>query len=92
MVKKVNADQNLRELAAKVQRSGDQFVIEEAGEEIAALVPISILRAYQESQDARERFFATIDDIQNRNRGTKSEEVERDVAEAVRAVRKKTSR
>lgn len=91
MVRKATADENLRELATKVRRSGDQYVIEDGGEEIAAVVPISYVREREkEREEARERFFASVDRIRERNEGVDPEQVERDVAEAMRARRKKS--
>ncbi len=89
MVKKATADQNLRELASEVQTSGDQYVIEDDGEEIAAVVPISYLKDREkEREEARRRFFAILDKSWERNKDVDPEQVERDVAEAVKAVRK----
>lgn len=88
MVKKATADENLRELASKVRRSGDQYVIEDAGEELAAVVPISYLKDREkERAEARKRFFAILEKSWERNKGVDPEQVERDVAEAVQAVR-----
>lgn len=91
MVKKVKSNANLREVATKVRTSGDQYVIEDAGEEIAVVVPIAYLKEREsEREEARKRFFATIDTIRERNKGVDPEQVERDVAEAVKAVREES--
>lgn len=92
MVKKVRADANLRELAERVRDQGDRYLIEEeggSGEEMAAVVPVWILKNYER---ARDEFFALIREAQQRNKNVDPEEVERLVTEAVRAVRAQRSR
>ena len=87
MVKKVTAmkaRQSFGQVLEEVYYKGDQFVIERAGRPMAAVVPVWFVNEYQES---RKRLFGTIDRIQKRNKGVRPETVERDAAEAVRAVR-----
>ncbi len=87
MVKKVTAlkaRQNLGELLEEVYHKGDQFIIERAGHPMAAVVPLSQLESREKR---RRRFFETIDEIRKRNAGVRPEIIEREVAEAVRAVR-----
>jgi len=92
VAKKVNAlkaRQNLGHLLEDVYRKGSRYVIQRAGQPMAAVVPLWFLKEYEER---RRRLFATIRRIHKRNKATRPEVVERDVAEAVRAVRKKASR
>jgi prevent-host-death family protein len=92
MVKKVNAlkaRKNLGQLLEEVYYKGDQYVIERAGRPMAAVVPVWQL---EERQKRRERFFATVDEIRQKNKGVKPEVIEREVAEAVKAVRSRTAR
>ncbi len=92
MVKKINAlkaRQNLGQLLEEVYYKGDQFIVERAGRPMAAVVPVWQL---EEQSKRRERFFATVDEIRQKNRGVKSAVVEREVGEAVKAVRAKAGR
>jgi len=92
MVKKINAlkaRKNLGELLEEVYYKGDQYVIERAGKPMAAVVPLWQL---EEWQKRRARFFETVEEVQQQNHKVKSEVIEREVAEAVRAVRTKPAR
>ena len=92
MVKKVNAlkaRQNLGQLLEEVYYKGDQFIVERAGRPMAAVVPVWQL---EEQGKRRERFFATVDEVRQKNKGVKPEVIEREVGEAVKAVRGKTGR
>ncbi len=92
MVKKMNAlkaRKNLGQLLEEVYYKGDQYVIERAGRPMAAVVPVWQL---QERQKRRERFFGMIEEVWQRNKKVKPEVIEREVGEAVRAVRAKASR
>lgn len=91
MVKKVNAlkaRKNLGQLLEEVYYKGDQYVIERAGRPMAAVVPVWQL---EERQKRRERFFATVDEIRQKNKRVKPEVIEREIAEAVKAVRSRTA-
>lgn len=92
MTKTVNAlkaRKNLGQLLEEVYYKGDQYVIERAGRPMAAVVPVWQL---EERQKRRERLFAMIEAAQKRNRGVKAEIIEREVQEAIRAVRAKARR
>lgn len=92
MTKTVNAlkaRKNLGRLLEEVYYKGDQYVIERAGRPMAAVVPVWQL---EERQKRRERLFAMIEEVQKRNRGVKAEIIEREVQEAIRAVRAKVRR
>ncbi len=92
MLKKVNAlkaRQNLGQILEEVYYQGDQFVIERAGKPMAAVVPLWQL---EEWQQRREQFFAAVEDVQQRNHKVKPETIEKEVREAIRAVRTKASR
>ena len=91
MVKKVNAlkaRQRLGQLLEEVYYMGDQYIIERAGNPMAAVVPIWQLAAFQKR---RERFFHMVRDVQSRTKGVKPEMIEREVEDAVRAVRKRVA-
>ena len=92
MVKKVNAlkaRQNLGKLLEEMYYQGDQFIIERAGKAMAAVVPLWQL---EEWQKRRERLFAAVEDVQQLNQKVKPDMIERDVQDALRAVRTTTRR
>jgi prevent-host-death family protein len=92
MIKKltaIKARQNLGEVLEEVYYNGDQFIIERAGKPMAALVPIWQVQARKKHQ---ERVFGMLDKLWKSRSAPKSAAVEREVAEAVRAVRSKSVR
>ena len=92
VVKKVNAlkaRQNLGKLLEEVYYQGDQFIIERAGKAMAAVVPLWQL---EEWQQRRERLFAAVEDVHQLNQKVKPDMIERDVQDALRAVRTTTRR
>ena len=92
MVKTVNAlkaRKNLGQLLEEVYYQGDKYVIERAGRPMAAVVPIWQL---EEWQKLRARFFGMVAEVQQRNKGVKSEVIEGEVQAAVQAVRAKPAR
>jgi prevent-host-death family protein len=87
LVKKVNAlkaRQNFGQLLEEVYYKDDQFVIERAGKPMAAVIPLWQLEAWQKR---RERFFATVADVHQRTQKVKPDMIERDVEDALHAVR-----
>lgn len=92
MAKKINAlkaRQNLGQLLEQVYYKGDQYVIERAGRPMAAVVPVWQL---EEWRKRRERLFRQIAGVWERTKRVKPAVIEREVAEAVRAVRARTGR
>src|SRR3989338_7234129 len=92
MTKKVNAlkaRKNLGQLLEEVFYKGDQYVIERAGRPMAAVVPVWQLEEWQKRRD---RFFGMVEGLRRKNKAVKPEGIEREVKEAVRAVRAKTTR
>ena len=92
MVRTVNAlkvRKNLGQLLEEVYYKGDQYVIERAGRAMAAVVPVWQLKEWQER---RARFFSLVDELRSKGKKRKPSAVERDVADAVRAVRAKPRR
>ena len=87
MVKEVNAydaRKNLGELLSEVYYRGDQVIINRSGKPVAALVPVDWLEQWRER---REAFFNKIEAIRERNKGVRSEVIEREVQEALTSVR-----
>lgn len=92
MIKKVSAlktRQNLGQLLEEVYYRGDQYIIERAGRPMAAVVPVWQL---EEWRKRRERFFGMVEAVRQRNKRVKPDVMEREVEEAVRAVRAKATR
>ncbi len=92
MLKKLNAlraRQNLGQVLEEVFYKGDRYVIERAGKPMAAVVPVWLLKEYEESKG---RVFEAVRRAQQRNKRAKPEVVERKVAEAVTAVRGRKKR
>lgn len=92
MVKKVStldARKKLGQLLEGVHQKGDQYVIEQGGEPMAAVVPVWQLEDWQKR---RGRFFGMVEDVWKRNKGEKPEAIEQDVAKAVQTVRAKKPR
>jgi prevent-host-death family protein len=92
VLKKINAlkaRQNLGQLLEEVYYSGDQYVIERAGKPMAAIVPVW---QAEEREAQRQRFFAIVENIWEKNKKVDPQKVEADVAQAVRAVRHKEVR
>src|SRR2546425_12789765 len=92
IVKKVNAlkaRQNLGKLLEEVYYHDDQFVIERAGKPMAAVIPLWQLEEWQKH---RERFFAAVKAVHQRNQKVKPTIIERDVEDALHAVRSTTRR
>lgn len=77
---------HLGELLNRVSLRDDQYVIERRGKPLAAVVPIW---QFENMQQRRERFFRKIDEVRSRNRNVPLEKIEAEVAQAVRAVRKR---
>ena len=88
-VNALKARQNLGAILEEVYYKGDQYIVERAGKPMAAVVPMS---QYLQWKKQRERFFAAIDEVRERNAGATPEEIEAEVAEAVREVRRMKDR
>lgn len=92
MVRTVNAlkvRKNLGQLLEEVYYKGDQYVIERAGRPMAAVVPVWQLKEWQER---RARFFGMVAELRRKGKKLKPGVVEREVADAVRAVRARSRR
>ena len=89
MVKKINAlkaRKNLGQLLEEVYYNDNQYVIERAGRPMAAVVPVWQLEGWRKR---RERLFGMVEEVWKKNKKEKPEVIEREVQEAVRAVRAK---
>lgn len=75
---------NLGQLLEQVDARGNQYVIEQGGRPMAAVVPVWQLKEWRAR---REGFFAKIDAVRHRSRKAKRRVIERDVAEAIEKTR-----
>ena len=92
MVKKMTAlaaRKKFGELLEGVYEKGDEYVIERGGEPMAAVVPVWQL---QDRQIRRERLFKMIGQVWERNKRVPAKIIEREVENAVEAVRAKRKR
>ena len=80
----MEARQRFGEIIEGVHYRGDEVVIERAGKPMAVIVPTE---RYEAMQRSRERVFASIEKNWERNKDVPYEQIERDVANAVREVR-----
>lgn len=91
MLKTINAlkaRRNLGQLLEEVFYKGDQFVIQRAGKAMAVVISPEEYEAYRKQRGQDMKVF---DEIRKKNKGAKAEEVEKDVQEAVKAVRRENA-
>jgi prevent-host-death family protein len=92
MVRTVNIlkmRKNLGQLLEQVDARGNQYVIEQGGRPMAAVVPVRQLKEWRARRDG---FFAKIDAVRRRSRKAKRRVIERDVAEAIEKTRARLRR
>ena len=78
------ARQKFSELLGRVHYGGETVILESSGKPMAAVIPLATYEKLMEERDAQ---FAIIDKIRNSVPDYPEDEVEADIAEAVRAVR-----
>ena len=83
-VSAVEARQKFGELIERVYYRGDEVVVERAGKPMAAVVPMHIYESYLRQ---RERLFELVERNWEKNKDVPLEEIEADIAEALREVR-----
>ena len=89
MIKTINAlaaRKNFGQLLEEAYYRGDEIIIERAGKPMAVIISIE---EFENWQSERERDFAFLDKIRERTKDISPEKIEADVAEAIKAVRKK---
>ena len=87
MLKAINAlkaRRNLGQLLEEVFYRGDQFIIQRAGKPMAVVISPAEYEAYMKQ---RKKDMDILDHIRRKNEGAETEEVEKDIQEAVDAVR-----
>lgn len=85
----MNARKSFGQVLEEVYYKGDQYVIERAGKPMAAVVPLKFLEKYQA---ASQRVQGFMKETQAGNKRVPSRVLEREVKEAVRAVRARKAR
>ncbi len=80
----VEARQHFGELLEGVFYRGDEVIIERAGKTMAVVVP---LERYDSIERSRDRLFELIEKNWERNKNVPYEQIEREVAAAVKEVR-----
>jgi len=89
MLKKINvrkAQQNLSQLVEEVYYKGDQYIIEQAGNPMAAVVPLWQL---EDRAKRRERIFGMVRKVWQATARLRPAVIEREVGLAVRVLRAK---
>ena len=87
MKRKVNAleaRRRLGELLEGVYYRDDEVIIERAGKAMAAVIPMA---RYESLERSRDRLFELIEENWAKNKDVPYEEIEREVAQAVREAR-----
>jgi len=88
MQKAINAlkvRKNLEEILEEVYYKGSHFVIKRGEKPMAVLISMPEYEAYLKQ---REEDFRVLSEIRERNKDKRAEEIEKDVEEAIRSVRK----
>ena len=91
MLKTINAlkaRRNLGQLLEEVFYKGNQIVIERAGKPMAVVISPSEYEVYKRQ---REQDMGIFGKIRKKNKGVGLEEVEKDVREAIKAVRQENA-
>lgn len=85
----MEARKHFGELLESVHYRGEAVTIERAGKPMVVVVTAAEYEEFEANRRdaAKERFFAIVDEIHARNAHIPPDEVERDVAEAIRRVR-----
>jgi len=89
MLKTVDAlemKETLEQLLNEVLYNDNQIVIEKAGKAIAVVISPSEYEAYRKQ---RKKDMSIFDEIRKLNKGTDPEELEKDIQEAIKAIRSK---
>jgi prevent-host-death family protein len=83
-VNALEARKRLGELLEGVYYRGDEVIIERAGKPMAAVIPMA---RYESLERSRNRLFQLVEGNWARNKDVSYEEIERQVAEALREAR-----
>jgi prevent-host-death family protein len=78
------ARQRFSEMLGRVHSGGETVILESSGKPMAAVIP---LETYEKMMEEREARFSIVDKIRNSVPDYPEDEVDADVAEAVKATR-----
>ena len=81
-----DARKKLGDLVDSARLRGDQYIISKKGKPAAAIVPIEVAQRHEESKRALLRL---IEEVHEKNKGKKAEEIEKTIDEAVKWARRK---
>jgi len=81
-----DARKKLGDLVDGARLRGDQYIISKKGKPAAAIVPIEIVQRHEESKRVLLRL---IEEVHEKNKGKKAEEIEGIIDEAVKWARRK---
>ena len=92
MIKKVSAMDARRQLGQimnEVSLRLDQYIIERGGKPLVAVIPF---QQFQQWEENKREFFEAVEKIRAASKGSAPQEIEEEVAEAVKKVRGKRGR
>lgn len=81
-----DARKKLGDLVEGARLRGDQYIISKKGKPAAAIVPLEIVKKHKEAKRALLRL---VEEVHDKNRGRKAEEIESLIDEAVRWARRR---
>ena len=81
-----DARKKLGDLVEGARLRGDQYIISKKGKPAAAIVPLEIVKKHEESKRALLRL---VEEVHDKNRGRKAEEIESLIDEAVKWARRR---
>lgn len=87
VLKRVNldkVDEKIKRFIMSLKLDNDQYILETGGKPLVGLVSPAQL---EKMSRAKERLFETVDKIWKKNKEVSAKQVQRDVADAVKAVR-----
>lgn len=81
-----DARKKLGDLVDAARLKGDHYIISKKGKPAAALVPIEVVQKYEES---KKMLLRLIEEVHEKNKGKKAEEIESLIDKAVKWARRK---
>jgi len=91
MSKRIDVKQvklELDEIISEIRMGREYFIIEQDGESVAAIIPVKMYEVFRSWDENRRELERIIREIHEQNRHFSSEEIERDIQEAIEAVRR----
>lgn len=78
---------DVRAMLQRIARGGQVVVIQDGGQDVMALVSLADLERLRSLDRLRRERFAVVEEVHHRNRYLDPEDVERDVADEIAALR-----